>query len=296
MMARFLQVAFVLLAVVAAAVGVSIGWRWGAAVGVAAFVLSFFALQIAIPVLAYALAFRDRTPEDVRVGLSGSFRAMVEELFSFWLIFVVRQPLEHLWRGGAEAAAAPGETPILLIPGYCCNRAMWGALERRLRAAGRTVASVTLDPPFGGIDELAEALGKEIDRLLARTGAQKVALVGHSMGGLIARAYLARRGPEKVASLVTIGAPHHGSRLARLGPGRDAREMEPDSPWLAELNRHAPTVPTHCVWSAGDEFVVPRDSARLEGARETTLATPGHFGLLRAPEVFRAVLEASAHK
>jgi triacylglycerol lipase len=294
MMALLLQLAFVMLAALAAISGAAAARAWGASVGVLVFVLALAALQIAPPLLAYGLSARDGPPPAPGATLARRVAALLQELFDFWRTFVLLQPFARLWR--REAAIPPasaGATPILLIPGYCCNEAMWRPFQDRLRAAGRLVAGATLGPPFAGMDELADRLDEEIDRLLAATGAAKVVLVGHSMGGLVARACLARRGPDRVAALITTGTPHHGSKLARLGLGRDAREMEPGSAWLRALNGRPPPVPTHSIWSARDEFVVPRDSARLDGARETMLALPGHFGILRAPQVLEAVLQAS---
>jgi triacylglycerol lipase len=219
----------------------------------------------------------------------------MDEIAAFWLLFVVFQPFERLWMGREERLPpSPDATPVLLIPGYCCNRALWRSLRRKLRLAGRPVATVSLEPPFAGIDLLAEALALRIDWLLADTGARQVVLVGHSMGGLVARAYLWRRGAEHVAKLITIATPHHGTWLARLALGRNADEMAPGSGWLAALNSRDPGVPSHCFWSAGDEIVRPPDAARLAGAHETALTLPGHFTLLRAPEVLRAVLEQEA--
>ncbi|MGO8739427.1 esterase/lipase family protein [Rhodoblastus sp.] len=294
MMARLLQLAFVLVVALAGVSGAVAARAWDVGDGVLVFMLALVAFQIATPLLAYGLSARDPPPPAASATLARRIAAVLEELFAFWQTFVVLQPFARLWRREAALPSASARTtPVLLIPGYCCNEAMWRPLQDRLRAAGRLAASATLDPPFAGIDELADRLDEEVERLLAATGAAKVVLVGHSMGGLIARAYLARRGRDRVAALITTGTPHHGSKLALLGLGRDARQMEPGSAWLRELNSRPPPVPTHSIWSARDEFVVPRDSARLDGARETVLALPGHFGLLRAPQVLEAVLEAS---
>lgn len=294
MVARLLQLAFVMAVALAGFAGAVAARAWGVGAGVFVFVLTLVAVPIATPLLGYGLSALDPPPAAAGATLVRRIAALLRELFSFWRAFVVLQPFARLWR--LEAAVSPasdGAAPILLIPGYFCNEAMWRPFQDRLRAAGRLVASVTLEPPFAGIDELAERLDEEVDRLLAATGAARVMLVGHSTGGLIARAYLERRGPDRVAALITIATPHHGTKLARLGLGRDAREMEPGSAWLRALNSRPPQVPTHSIWSARDEIVVPRDSARLAGARETMLALPGHFGLLEAPEVLQAVLEAS---
>jgi triacylglycerol lipase len=294
-MARVLQIAFLVTVAAALAIGLLCAKFLGAAFGVPAFAVALLFLQLVTPLLAYALSWRDRPPEAAGASLRQKLAAAAEELFAFWQTFVLFQPFARLW-ARREPAPSGDQTPILLIPGYCCNEAMWRPLRAKLRAAGHAVASVTLDPPFGSIDELAVALEGAIGDLLAQTGAGKVVLVGHSMGGLIARAYLARRGGDRVAALVTIGTPHHGSDLARLGPGRHAREMEPGSDWLRALNSENPPVPTFCVWSARDEFVTPQASARLEGADETALALPGHFGLLRAPETLDVILRAAGHR
>jgi triacylglycerol esterase/lipase EstA (alpha/beta hydrolase family) len=62
----------------------------------------------------------------------------------------------------------------------------------------------------------ADQVAAKIDAVLAATGAAQVTVVGHSMGGLVARAYLAKHGGAKVRRVVTIGTPHHGSVFAYL--------------------------------------------------------------------------------
>jgi triacylglycerol lipase len=296
-MARVLQIALLVTAATALALGLLAGEFFGAAIGVLAFALVLVGLQLVTPLLAYSLSRRERPPQVAGASPWQKLAATAEELFAFWQTFVLFQPFAQIWaRGEPEPIPSGAATPILLIPGYCCNEGMWLPLRTRLRAAGHAVASATLDPPFGSIDELAGALDGAIDRLLAQTGGGKVVLVGHSMGGLIARAFLARGGADRVAALVTIATPHRGSDLARFGPGRDAREMEPGSDWLRALNEGAPPVPTYCVWSARDEFVTPQASARLDGAEQIVLALPGHFGLLRAPETLKTVLRAARHR
>lgn len=69
-----------------------------------------------------------------------------------------------------------------------------------------------------GVDVRAGTLKSEIEKFLAELGAEKVHIVAHSMGGLDARHMLYNSRDEgfhrKVASLTTLGTPHHGSPVA----------------------------------------------------------------------------------
>jgi triacylglycerol lipase len=220
--------------------------------------------------------------------------ASAAEIFAFWRAYVVMMPFEKYWMGEEKRLPfAPVDIPILLIPGYCCNRALWFDLARTLRAAGRKVTPVTLEPPFADIDQLSIQLEQHVARMRGQTGAERVLLVGHSMGGLVARALLSRNGGEGVAGLITLGTPHRGSLLARLAFGRNGRQMEPNSDWLTALNAKPCPVPVHAFWAGRDEFVSPPESARLPGVAETCVPLAGHFSLLRQRPAVAAILKAS---
>jgi triacylglycerol esterase/lipase EstA (alpha/beta hydrolase family) len=121
-------------------------------------------------------------------------------------------------------------------------------------------------------------------------------LVSHSMGALVCRAYLQQHGAARVAALVTLAAPHHGTQIARLGLGRNVREMRPGSEWLRRLNaRAAPSIPIASIWTLDDEILAPPQTARLESARETVLHGLGHMAMVFSPRVL-ACLEAELAK
>ena len=92
-------------------------------------------------------------------------------------------------------------------------------------------------------------------------------IVGHSLGGVIARYYVQRMGGSaRVDTLVTLGSPHSGTLGAHLIPTALGRQLRPGSPPLTELAGPAPGCTTRflVVWSRMDQMVVPQRNARLQ--------------------------------
>jgi triacylglycerol lipase len=171
---------------------------------------------------------------------------------------------------------------------------VWRPVLRAWReAGGAPPLVVTLAPVLGDIDDMA----RHLDRCVATwcAGQGPLLLVAHSLGGLVARRWLQQRGAAGVAGLLTVGTPHAGTRLARWGFGRAARQLRPDSEWLRRLGQVAPVgagaVPLTCVWSPVDSFVSPAESARPAGAQSIQVDGAGHFGLLRSRSLGLALQE-----
>src|SRR6185437_4450276 len=96
-----------------------------------------------------------------------------------------------------------------------CNAGVWVRLARYLRERGVDgLYSLSYGPPLASIETFAEQLARKIEHIVAATKAQRVMIVAHSMGGLVVRAYLRGHGSARIARIVTIGSPHHGSMLA----------------------------------------------------------------------------------
>ena len=257
-------------------------------------VAAFFVVNSVPLVIAYSIAlpYRRRVTAVPRAGFARAACGIAGEWLAFLAVFVLFQPFERCWMGkDAIGRVAGRKPPILLVPGYACNRGQWWWLRRRLRTRGFAVATINLEPPLADIDSFAEHLHNRIEALLTETGADRVTLAAHSMGGLVSRAYLRRHGCARVSILITLGSPHHGTVIARLGPGRDARQMEPGSNWLLQLaDEETFALPVLSLWGCIDEIVVPQDSSRLAGARETVFAAVGHLALLFSPAVLKALL------
>lgn len=297
MNARMLRVALgvevLSYAIVTALVGREYGWSDSR---VAAVLLALIlGVRLAAVAVTFGFGWVYRTPRSAqqRIGTLAAVRMFVEEYLAFLVLFLLIQPFERGFMGAERTGwVRPGATPVLLVHGYGCNRGAWWWLRPRLERAGLSVATVNLEPMFGSIDQYVEPLRRRIDALCAETGAARIVLVAHSMGGLACRAFLAVHGVDRTAKLITLGSPHQGSAIARIGLGRNARQMEAGSAWLQALN--SKPVPKGlqavAIYSVHDNFVMPPDAQRLAGADNRPLSGLGHFSLLFSPRIRDALL------
>ncbi len=192
-----------------------------------------------------------------------------------------------------DPAPAPVQVPVLLVHGVLCNAGVWARAARFLRdkqVAG--VYSLSYGPPLASIELFAEQLARKIDGVLAATGARRVIVIAHSMGGLVVRAYLRRFGSDRLARVMSIGAPHHGSMHAWFFPGVSLAQLRPGNAWLAALNAESldPSLRFLSLWSWHDSMVAPQTSSELPGSIDATLVGVGHNALLTDPHVFSRVL------
>lgn len=255
-----------------------------------------FRAFVILATYGFAWVHRSAAPEGHAIGLAAAIPMVLEEWAAFVAVFGLIQPFERFFMG--EDRLVPGaRPPVLLIHGYECNRGFWYWQRARLEKGGWTVATLSLEPVFASIDDYAPLVARRVDEVLAATGAPQLVLVGHSMGGLASRTYLRAHGVARVAKLVTLGSPHHGSWLAKLGIGPNARQMEPGNSWLNELNRPG-AVPlpaaTTSAYSPQDNYVMPQDSPLLAGARIMVCAGIGHLTMAFSPAITRLLLDELA--
>lgn len=192
-------------------------------------------------------------------------------------------------------------TPVLLVHGIVDNRSIFAVLSRALRRRGFGVVHAVnfsvLTAVTGDVRVAARELGHHVERLCASTGADRVHIVGHSLGGLMARYYVQRLGGDaRVDTLVTLGTPHRGSLVAHfLPPTRVPQQLQPGSDLLRELEEPAPGCRTRflAVWSRQDQLVIPQSAARLDHpdlqVTEVELEHVGHLSMTIDPEVVHVV-------
>ncbi|HSM60748.1 MAG TPA: alpha/beta fold hydrolase [Longimicrobiales bacterium] len=202
---------------------------------------------------------------------------------------------------GVEAEAArvsaplPVEVPVLLVPGWLDTERDLAALRIRLIGAGwssQAVESMTFEDPTGSNFVHAREIGDAVEALRERTGAERVDIVAHSMGGLATRLYLMNGGEQAVRRVVFMATPHRGTYVAYLAFGEGREEMKPDSDFLEELNSAPPVPPgveAMTLRSSFDAVIVPGESATLPGLENHEICCPSHAGLLKSEDAFRLV-------
>ena len=193
------------------------------------------------------------------------------------------------------AAEQDAHTPIILLHGLFQNRSCLFWLQYRLRAAGyRHIISINT-PPWRDLETLTESLSKKVDELRIKFKVEKVILIGHSMGGMIARNYVQNRGGAGyVRCMITLGAPHHGSKLAPFALSPMGKALLPGSAFLQQFNSVAwpQTTQAISIYTRYDNIVLPAESGRMDGARQVELDGMGHTALLFHPRSLQAVIGA----
>ncbi|MGW3264512.1 esterase/lipase family protein [Streptomyces sp. NPDC001056] len=202
--------------------------------------------------------------------------------------------------GTARLPVRPGP-PVVLLHGFIDNRSVFVLLRRSLaQHGGQRVESLNYSPLTCDIRTAAELFGRHVEEICARAGSDRVDIVGHSLGGLIARYYVQCLGGDlRVRTLVTLGTPHAGTRVAPLADAHPiVRQMRPGSQVIEELGRSAPGCRTRFVsfWSDLDPLMDPLETACLDhpdlDAHNIRVTGIGHLALPVHPAVAAGIREA----
>ena len=201
-------------------------------------------------------------------------------------------------QGCGHPAAGGPPTPVLLLHGLFDNRSVFLPLRRYLRSHGfERVHAVNYGLLTSDVHDAAVRFGRQLEEVRRAYGVERVAVVGHSLGGLIARYYVQRLdGAGQVHSVVTLGTPHQGSYSALLlRPLPIARQLLPGSAVLEALREPAPDCDTRFVafWGDRDPLVLPWRNAQLHHTdllvENILVPGAGHLALTVHPEVLATI-------
>lgn len=198
-------------------------------------------------------------------------------------------PREDDWDGNHR--------PILLIHGYMQNRTCMWPLQWWLQQKGFTVLTFDHDQISDSIETKAAKLRSRVELLLKVLDIQKLDLVCHSMGGLVARYYVENMGGAAyIDKVITLGTPHRGTGMAVFARGKLAQQMLPESGLLSQLpcpTSEQSTVKYTAIAGGLDTVVFPVQSALLGPPHEDRLLqNVGHNSLIMHREAFLTIRDA----
>ena len=187
--------------------------------------------------------------------------------------------------------------PVLLLPGFLASDVSTRPLRAFLRDLGYWSHRWNLGRNLGPQGDLERRLADRLDEVYERHG-RAVSLIGWSLGGVYAR-LLANRQPERVRSVITLGAPfavdtraNNSWRLYEWITGQRLDEIPPEK--LAEVRR-TPPVPTTAIFSRTDGVTAWQSALQPEGPLAESIEVPGsHLGLGFNPLVFYALADRLA--
>lgn len=199
-------------------------------------------------------------------------------------------PVRRLLRPAPALPVAREPKIVMLLPGFGTHPMRMRYMAQRLEQAGHKVKRWGLGFNLGPSEDNFALLEKRVQQLHARYG-QKVVLVGWSLGGIFARE-IAKRHPQSIAKVISMGSPFSGSvyannawRIYQLVTGHAVDQP----PVEAELALKPP-VDTVALWSPRDGVISPRSACGRPGERDRAVALRcTHLGFAASDEAIGAV-------
>jgi pimeloyl-ACP methyl ester carboxylesterase len=209
------------------------------------------------------------------------------------LVGELASPLEPLLRPFRPPLALPrAEHPrvVMLLPGFGTHPLRMRYMARQLERAGHKVKRWGLGFNLGPTEKNFALLEDRVRQIRERYG-QDVVLVGWSLGGIFARE-LAKRRPNLIAKVITMGTPFSGSlyannawRIYQLVTGHSI-----DQPPVEAQVAVKPPVETVALWSPRDGVIACRSACGRAGERDRAIALRcTHLGFAHSAEAIRAV-------
>ena len=177
---------------------------------------------------------------------------------------------------------------VVFVHGLMAGPGVFEPLRRRAEARHTLPTALFGYPSWLRFEAAAERLARFLET--AGEGRAPLVLVGHSLGGLLARWWLQEHdGARRTRAVLTLATPHAGSRLATRLPGPLAEALRPEG-WVVRRLREGEgllhRVPHRAAVAGLDHLVTPPESAAAAPAVQVLrLPDVTHNALLFRPEV-----------
>lgn len=191
--------------------------------------------------------------------------------------------------------------PIVLVPGYGGDSSTFIFIAQRLSNAGiGPFVRYRYQPLLTSIESHATRLEKLVDQTIEKSGKDKVILIGHSMGGIVARYFVQEMsGLNKVEKLVTVESPHQGLAIGKYAPGECAKQLTRDSHLLASLRNNLESLkalPILSIYSDINPFSKGSDAYHLlDNDSDHFIPGYGHVSLLYNNTVAKSIIHFLHH-
>lgn len=195
-----------------------------------------------------------------------------------------------------SAAQAAGPRPVVFVHGYSGSSSNWTSARSVFAAAGYTSSQLFAYEynSYGNNVRNAQGLASFVSTVKQRTGASKVDIVNHSMGGMVSLWYLKQLGgAASVAHLASLAGANHGTTVAvACVVFVTCQQMIPGSSFLDTLasGDETPGSTRYGTWySRCDGVIIPYTSTVLSGATNNQASCQTHLGFLADTRVLGAV-------
>ncbi|MCQ8832010.1 esterase/lipase family protein [Streptomyces malaysiensis] len=204
-----------------------------------------------------------------------------------------------LTAGGVLAdshAEAAENTPVVFVHGYAGSAANWSTAKSSFQSAGYSADDLfTYTYTSAQSNKTsAEGLVDYVKQVRAATGAGKVDIVNHSMGGMVTSWYLKKLGGQPyVKHVASLAGANHGSyNASSCQTNASCQEMLPGSSFLTTVNSgdETPGDTKYATWySPCDGMISPYTSTKLNGATNHAVACERHMAFLTDSATLGAV-------
>lgn len=202
------------------------------------------------------------------------------------LLEPARRPFRNL-----EVPKTANPQSIMVLPGFATGPDRMEYLAEKLNEAGHSSNHWGLGRNWGVGEESLDQLELRLIEI-AEQNPQRIALVGWSLGGLFGRE-LAKRRPEMISKVITMGSPFSGSpRANNVWRAYQAiTGYRVDQPPIEADLSIKPPVETIALWSDNDGMIAPECASGLEIERDRAVALScTHAGFTYSDEAVLAIL------
>ncbi|MGC9665925.1 esterase/lipase family protein [Planosporangium sp. 12N6] len=196
----------------------------------------------------------------------------------------------------AGVAHAAARTPVVFVHGFTGSASNWTTAMSVFRAAGYSSSELFAYEYNSYGDNVANARGLAtfVNQVRSRTGASKVDIVNHSMGGLVSLWYVKQLGGTAyVNHLASLAGANHGTTSAGACLAFvTCQQMYPGSPFINTLSAgdETPGSVTYATWySPCDGVIIPYTSTMLSGATNNYVVCENHLTYLTDTTILNQV-------